>query len=60
MKNKNIGTEVERIYQIGRKTPAIWMQEAIGEKLSVNSLLSATSDALKQINTDTSRSSKKH
>jgi hypothetical protein len=47
LERKNLGQEVERIFRIGRKTPNVWMKEAIGEELSVQPLLNATIVAVK-------------
>jgi hypothetical protein len=49
LKGKNIGTEVERMFKIGRKTPNLWMQEAVGQGLSTESLLTATSTAIERV-----------
>ncbi|MDL2308697.1 hypothetical protein LJC68_03610 [Bacteroidales bacterium OttesenSCG-928-B11] len=48
LKGKNLGQEVERIFKIGRKSPNVWMKEAIGTELSVQPLLDATSEAVKK------------
>ncbi len=49
LKNKNLGSEVERIFSIGRRTPNDWMKKALGEELSVEPLLTATTGAIKKV-----------
>ncbi len=46
LNGKNIGSEVQRIYSMGHLTPDLWMQRAVGEKLSTDPLLKATSKAV--------------
>jgi len=46
LNGKNIGTEVQRIYSMGHLTPDLWLQRAVGEKLSTTPLLNATSKAV--------------
>lgn len=46
LEGKNIGDEVQRIYSMGRLTPDLWMQRAVGENLSVSPILNATSQAV--------------
>lgn len=48
-KGKTIGTEVERIYAMGRLTPQCWMQKAVGSKLSVEPILKATTEAVQKV-----------
>jgi len=48
-KGKNIGTEIERMYAIGRVTPNLWMQRAVGSNVSVTPLLNATNNAITNI-----------
>jgi hypothetical protein len=45
---KNFGEEVERIFTIGRVTPDSWMMKATGKKLTVEPVLKAVDDMLKQ------------
>ncbi len=45
LEGKNIGKEVQRIYSMGRLTPDIWMQRAVGQSLSVQPILEAASSA---------------
>ncbi len=48
--DKDFAEEVTRIFSLGRYTPQVWMQKAIGEKLSVAPLLAATENAVKVMN----------
>ncbi len=48
LKNKDFGKEIERIYSIGSITPEAWMLNAVGNPLSVDPLLKASSEALKK------------
>ncbi|MEG2070701.1 MAG: hypothetical protein RR034_04935, partial [Bacteroidales bacterium] len=60
LEGKNIGTEVELIFAIGRLTPDLWMKKAVGTEISVMPLLSATSDAVVKItNFDTAQKKNK-
>lgn len=49
MKGKSLGKEAERIFAIGRVTPNLWMQRAVGTDLSVKPLLSETTIAVEKI-----------
>jgi hypothetical protein len=49
LKGKNIATEIERMYAIGRVTPNLWMQRAVGADVSVEPLLKATETAITNI-----------
>ena len=49
LKGKNIGEEVESIFRTGRKTPALWMKEAIGAELSVEPLINAVTEAVSKV-----------
>ncbi len=46
---KNFSDEVDRIWSIGQVTPQIWMQEAVGENISIKPMIKATEEALKHI-----------
>lgn len=46
LNGKNLGTEVERIFAMGHLTPDLWLQRAVGQKLSTAPLLTATSKAV--------------
>ena len=39
-------SELRRIYTIGRLTPHIWMQEAVGSDVSVDPLLDAVEEIM--------------
>jgi len=47
LKGKSFPTEIERIYSLGRLTPQLWMQKAVGEKISNQPVLLATEEAVK-------------
>ncbi len=47
LKGKSFPTEIERIYSLGRLTPQLWMQKAVGEKISNQPILLATEEAVK-------------
>lgn len=47
LKGKNFATEIERIYSQGRLTPDQWLKEGMGESLSVQPLLNASSEAMR-------------
>lgn len=49
LKGKNIANEIERMYAIGRVTPDLWMQKAVGANVSVEPLLKATETAILNI-----------
>ena len=49
LKGKNIGEEVERIFKTGRKTPDLWMKEAIGGELSVEPLINTVTEAVLKV-----------
>ena len=43
------GKEIQRIYPIGRVCPDVWMRHAVGETVSVNPMLEATSAAVQAV-----------
>ncbi len=47
--DKNFSEEVNRIWSIGRLTPQIWMQQAVGEDISIDPMINATKKALEEI-----------
>ncbi|MCQ2285048.1 MAG: hypothetical protein MJZ57_09120 [Bacteroidales bacterium] len=49
LKDKNMGEEVTRIYKLGRLIPDLWMERAMGQKLSTQPLLERTSMAVKNL-----------
>jgi len=50
LKDKNLGDEVLRMYAMGRLTPKLWMQRAVGSQITNTELLSSTSIAIQKIN----------
>jgi hypothetical protein len=46
LKGKDFGTEVERIYSLGKLTPQEWMRQAVGSELSAAPMLEAAREAL--------------
>ena len=46
MEGKNIADEMQRIYTQGRLIPQLWMENAVGSKIAIDPLLTATSEAL--------------
>ncbi|MCK9207047.1 MAG: hypothetical protein M0P66_08050, partial [Salinivirgaceae bacterium] len=46
LKGENFAVEVERIYSLGRLTPQLWMQKAVGVKISNQPILLATDEAV--------------
>lgn len=59
LKGKVIGDEVCRIYKQGRLTPDLWMQRAVGEKLSAQPLIKRTAQAVDSMNKAQKKSKKK-
>ncbi len=49
LQGKDFAAEVLRMYTVGRLTPQVWMQNAVGKPLSVVPMLEATNEALKVI-----------
>jgi hypothetical protein len=50
LKSHGLASEMERMCKLGRLSPQIWMQQAVGEKISVVPLIHAAEDAVKKIN----------
>jgi hypothetical protein len=46
IRGKNFADEVTRMLTQGRIIPQLWMQYAVGDKISVDALLKATDEAL--------------
>lgn len=46
---KSLGTEIERIFSFGKRTPQYWLKKAVGSELSCTPLLEATSEAVEKI-----------
>ena len=49
LKGKDIAAEIERIYPVGRLTPQNWMRHAVGTEVSTQPLLTAATEALKEL-----------
>ncbi len=49
LKGKDLAQEIDRIFAIGRLTPDPWMQKAVGEKISVQPLITATGEAVVKV-----------
>jgi hypothetical protein len=47
IEGKDFSDEIDRMYSQGRLTPQHWMNKAVGEKISVQPLISALDEALK-------------
>ena len=59
LKGKNMGDEVTRIYKLGRLNPDLWMERAVGEKVSVQALLQQTEKAAKNVSSKPKKTPKK-
>ncbi|OGC03145.1 hypothetical protein A2V82_13275 [candidate division KSB1 bacterium RBG_16_48_16] len=46
LKDKNLGAEMERMCKLGRLTPDVWMQQAVGSPISVEPLLMSVREAV--------------
>jgi hypothetical protein len=51
LEGKNLGREMERMCRQGRLIPQLWMEQAVGSKISTQPLLVAAEEALKHIRT---------
>jgi hypothetical protein len=49
LEDKNLGEEMERMCKLGNIIPQLWMQNAVGTKISTKPLLEAVDEALKHI-----------
>jgi hypothetical protein len=50
LKDKNLSNEVCRMYAMGRLTPKLWMERAVGTQINTTELLSSTQTAITNIN----------
>ena len=50
LKGKNLGEEVLRMYAMGRITPKLWMQRAVGNQITNTELFESTKTAILKIN----------
>ncbi len=48
LKTRNLATEMERMCKLGKLAPQVWMQKAVGEKISPRPLIEAAERAVKQ------------
>lgn len=49
LKTKSLAVEMERMCRLGKLSPQIWMQQAVGQKISTQPLIEAAEKALKNI-----------
>lgn len=49
LKGKNLASEIDRMYSVGRLIPQEWMKLAVGEPISSQPILNAVEEALKHI-----------
>jgi hypothetical protein len=49
LKNHSLATEMERMCKLGRLSPQIWMQQAVGEKISVAPMIHSAERAVKNL-----------
>jgi len=49
LEGKNLGREMERMCRQGRLIPQMWMERAVGSKISVRPMLDAVDEALKRV-----------
>ena len=52
LKDKNLGTEMERMCKLGSITPDAWMKAAVGKPISTEPLIKAANEALKNLMSD--------
>ncbi len=49
VQGKNLASEMDRMFTVGRIVPQLWMQKAVGSKISIEPTLTATDKALEQL-----------
>jgi hypothetical protein len=49
LRGKDFSDEIDRIYQQGRLIPQLWMEEAVGNRLSTKPIINAVDEALEKI-----------
>jgi hypothetical protein len=49
LKGKNLGDEVCRMYAMGRLTPKLWMERAVGSQINTTELLASTQTAIDKL-----------
>ena len=50
IKGKNIASEMVRVLSQGKLTPQIWMEQAVGARISVKPILDAAAEAVSKVN----------
>jgi len=50
LNGRNLGNEVCRMYAMGRLTPKLWMQRAVGSQINNTELLASTTTAIQKLN----------
>jgi hypothetical protein len=50
LEGKNFATEIERIFKLGRLTPNIWMNQAVGSDVSIEPILKKANKAVDILN----------
>ena len=50
LKGKNLGDEVIRMFSMGRLTPKLWMERAVGNQINTTELLTSTQTAINRVN----------
>jgi len=50
LKDKNLGDEVCRMFAMGRLTPKLWMERAVGNQINTTELLTSTQTAITKVN----------
>jgi len=58
LKGKNLGDEVLRMYAMGKLTPKLWMERAVGTQINTTELLASTQTAINKLN-ETMKAAKK-
>jgi hypothetical protein len=49
IKGKNFATEIKRIFTLGKLAPELWMEKAVGSKVSVDPMLESTKEAIEKL-----------
>jgi len=50
LEGKNLGDEVTRMFAMGRLTPKLWMERAVGNQINTTELLANTQTAINRVN----------
>jgi len=50
LEGKNLGDEVSRMFAMGRLTPKLWMERAVGNQINTTELLTNTQTAIHRVN----------